>query len=117
MKMLKSSLDENVWQKFYFVLVCLVYTLPPSRSRSSGECHKPAVSLSVLQVGKTIYYYKSRKKQEKTNYDDDDEDEDDEDESDMPWKGCFNVTVATVRRRSNSDRAALPASLGTWQNT
>ena len=68
MKMLKSSMDENVWQKFYFVM-----------------------------VDKTIYYYKSRKKKEGGNYDEeDDEEEDDEDTNDMPWKGCFNVTVATV---------------------
>jgi len=67
MKMLKSTMDENVWQKFYFVM-----------------------------VDKTIYYYKSRKKSDKANYDDDDEEEDDEDKDEMPWKGCFNVTVATV---------------------
>jgi len=68
MKMLKSSMDENVWQKFYFVM-----------------------------VDKTIYYYKSRKKKDSGNYDEDEEEEeDDEDANDMPWKGCFNVTVATV---------------------
>jgi len=67
MKMLKSSMDENVWQKFYFVM-----------------------------VDKMIYYYASRKSKEKTNYDDDDDEEDDEDANEMPWKGCFNVTVATV---------------------
>jgi hypothetical protein len=74
MKMLKSTLDENEWQKFYFVM-----------------------------VGKTIYYYKSRKQKKGANYDDDDDEDDDEDHNDMPWKGCFNVTVATV--------GAAPASV------
>ena len=67
MKMLKSTMDENVWQKFYFVM-----------------------------VDKTIYYYKSRKKKDGNYDDDDEEEEDDEDTDDMPWKGCLNVTVATV---------------------
>ena len=70
MKMLKSGLDDNVWQKFYFVL-----------------------------VEKTVYYYKSRKHSHKTNYDEEEEeDDDDEDHNDMPWKGCFDVTVATVNQ-------------------
>lgn len=74
MKMLKSGMDENVWQQFYFVL-----------------------------VDKTVYYYKSRKhdKGGKHNYDDKDDDEDEEDDEDkdeMPWKGCFDVTLATVNQ-------------------
>jgi len=72
MKMLKSSLDENVWQKFYFVL-----------------------------VDQTMYYYKSRHHSKKANYDDkddkdDDDDDEEEDENDMPWKGAFAVKLATV---------------------
>ena len=49
-------------------------------------------------VDKTIYYYKSRKQKEKANYDDEEkeDEDDDEDHNEMPWKGCFNVTVATV---------------------
>ena len=69
MKMLKQAMDENSWQKFYFVM-----------------------------VEHTIYYYKSRKKNESANYDhDDDDEEDEEDEDEMPWKGCFDVRLATVR--------------------
>ena len=50
-------------------------------------------------VDNTIYYFKSRSKT-KTNYDDKDDGEEDDDDfeepNEMPWKGCFNVTVATV---------------------
>lgn len=70
MKMLKTALDENVWEKYYFVM-----------------------------VEKTVYYYKSRS-HKKANYDGADEEDDDEDDDDhaddMPWKGCFNVQLAAV---------------------
>ena len=50
-------------------------------------------------VDNTIYYFKSRSKT-KANYDDKDDEEEEDDDfeepNEMPWKGCFNVTVATV---------------------
>ena len=75
LKLLKLGLEEKSWQKFYFVL-----------------------------VNNTIYYYASRKnksaksksKHRKDDDDDEEEEEDDENADEMPWKGCINLTFATV---------------------
>lgn len=70
---------------------------------------------SVDLVSGQVYYYKSRKHSDKKNYDDDDEEEEDEeDHNDMPWKGCFDVTLATVNqaprtREGSHAPAALPS--------